>query len=139
MDHELGRPIAERALACGKRKRQLTVRIGAPKKAEDVDWVCPYQIAGLRDSRVEAAYGVDALQALMMALEKIRVRLERAGGNCTWVGGEEGDAGFPRLVPSYFGAAFATRINRQIDRELDRFGRALKSKKNGVRGSKRST
>lgn len=129
MDHELGRPIAERALVHGRKKRQLTVRIGAPKRAEDVDWVCPYQIAGLRDSRVDAAYGVDALQALMMALEGIRVRLEKAGGGCTWVGGEEGDAGFPRLVPSYFGAAFATRINQQIDRELERFGKALKSRR----------
>lgn len=130
MDHELGRVIAERALVCGgKRKRQLTVRLGVPKRAKGVDWVCPYQIAGLRDSRADAAYGVDALQALMMALEAIRVRLEKAGGECTWVGGEEGDAGFPRLVPSYFGAAFAAGINRYIDGELERFGKAIRSKR----------
>ena len=130
MDHELGRPIAERVLVrAGRRKGQLTVRLGAPKKAQDVDWVCPYQIVGLRDSKVGTAYGVDALQALMMALEKIRVRLEKAGSGYTWLGGEEGDAGFPRLVPIYFGAAFATRINQQIDRELERFGKALKSKR----------
>jgi hypothetical protein len=126
MDHELGPPIAERALVRAGRKGQLTVRLGAPKKAQDVDWVCPYQILGLRDSKVGAAYGVDALQALMMALEKIRVRLEKAGSGYTWLGG---DAGFPRLVPSYFGAAFATRINQQIDRELARFGKALKPKR----------
>jgi hypothetical protein len=127
MDHELGRPIAERALICGtRRKKQLTVRLGAPKRAEQVDWVCPYQIVGLGSSRVDAAYGVDALQALMMALEGIRVRIEKAGA-CTWVGGENGDAGFPRLVPTYFGAAFATHINQQIDRELERFGKVVRS------------
>jgi hypothetical protein len=128
VDRQLGRPIAERVLTCGKRKRTLIVRLGMPRKVPRSDWACPYQIVGLRDSRVEDAYGVDSVQALIMALESIRRRLERSRVSCTWMGGEEGDAGFARMVPGFFGFAFSTRINRLIDRELDRFGRSLRKR-----------
>jgi hypothetical protein len=129
MDQALGTPIAERELICERMKRIVRVRLGAPRKAADIDWLCPYQIAGLKKSRVEAAYGVDAFQALMMALEGIRVRLQQADVICTWVGGEKGDSGFPRFVPAFFGATFSARFNRQIDRELTRFGKAIRSKR----------
>lgn len=136
MDHVLGPPIAERELVCEKRKKHVTVRLGAPKKAKDIDWVCPYQIVGLHKSRVDTAYGVDAFQALMMALEGIRVRLKQAGLSCTWVGGEKGDSGFPRFVPAFFGAAFSARVNRQIDLELKRFGKAIRFKRKSPRRGK---
>lgn len=132
MSYELGEVVGERTLHCGRpQRKRITVRVGTPRKAEDVDWVCPYQIKGLDRSRVDLARGLDALQALMMALEAIRLRLEQDGLQCTWQGGEEGDAGFPRVVPAFFGPEFAAKTNRLIDRELERFSKAAERKSKG--------
>lgn len=84
-----------------------------------MDWLCPYQIVGLGGSRVEVAYGLDAIQALQLALEAIRLKLERIS-QCTWEGGDNGDTGFPRSVPSSFGRDFSIRVERHIDVEVAR-------------------
>jgi hypothetical protein len=71
------------------------------------------------------AFGVDSVQALTLALDAVRGALEGAGVRCHWVGGERGDTGFPRYVPTFFGLVLARRINRLIDRELARHGKKL--------------
>jgi hypothetical protein len=87
------------------------------------DWECPFRIAGLGGRVVEYGYGVDAIQALTTALEGIRVALERSGKRLSWIGGNPGDAGFERPVPSALGLHFSRRLNRMIDREVARFVR----------------
>jgi hypothetical protein len=130
MSEELGQVIGERTLRCSglTSRKRITVRLGTPRPAKDVDWLCPYEIDGLGGARVEVAHGLDAMQALMMALEAIRVRLEQDGLQCTWQGGEEGDAGFPRVVPTFFGPAFTATIHRLIDREVERFSKVVEKK-----------
>lgn len=71
------------------------------------------------------AFGVDAIQALIMALEGIRHDLSVANPACRWIGGEKGDFGFPRHVTTAFGFAIARRIDRLIDRELLQYSKIL--------------
>jgi hypothetical protein len=64
---------------------------------------CPYQILGIGDEKVRAAGGVDAIQALQLAMEMIGSELyfklnRRHNNGLRWEGGKDGDLGFP--VPS---------------------------------------
>jgi hypothetical protein len=120
----MGRPfgpiIAMRQLS-GARSRKVTVSLGKPRRMKrGEDWECPFRISG---SAVQYGYGVDAIQALTTALEGIRVTLERSGKRLSWVGGNPGDPGFERPVPSALGVDFSRRLNRIIDREVAQFVR----------------
>jgi len=62
--------------------------------------LCPYQILGIGDEKVRSASGVDAFQALQLAMEMIGAELyfklnRQYGGKLRWEGGREGDLGFP--------------------------------------------
>ena len=121
MAQPVGSIIGTRELSReGSRGKPVTVTLGKPRKRADGDWECAFRIAGLRVRAVQYGYGVDAIQALTTALEGIRVTLERSGQRLAWIGGEAGDAGFERLVPTSFGPAFTSRLNRLIDREINR-------------------
>jgi hypothetical protein len=86
-------------------------------------------IEGIADSRVQKAGGVDALQALLMAIEGIRVALERTGRRFVWLDPKVG-ADIPRFVPTGYGRHFEERINRAIERETKRVWEAkLKNSK----------
>jgi Domain of unknown function (DUF6968) len=104
----------------------VTVILGKPRQLKGGDWECPFQIIGLRIKTTESGYGVDAVQALTMTLEGIRVILEESGQRLSWIGGEPGDPGFGRLIPTSLGPAFSKRLNRIVDREIVRYVRLLK-------------
>lgn len=38
-------------------------------------WICPFQIIGIRDEPVRAIFGVDALQALVLAIHAVPTEL----------------------------------------------------------------
>jgi len=62
--------------------------------------LCPYQILGTGDEKVRYAGGVDAVQALQLAMEKIGAELyfkldRQLGGKLRWEAGQQGDLGFP--------------------------------------------
>lgn len=123
----MGRPfgpiIAVRQLS-GAGSRKVTVSLGKPRRMKrGEDWECPFRIRGLGGSAVQYGYGVDAIQALTTALEGIRVTLERSGKRLSWIGGNPGDSGFERPVPSALGVDFSRRLNRIIDREVAQFVR----------------
>jgi hypothetical protein len=120
MKHNFGEVIGERQLVtkAGKSERATIVRLGKPRKRKDGDWECPFHITGLG---VNHGYGVDGIQALTTALEGIRVLLERNGLALSWLGGEIGNTGFNRLVPTSFGAKFMSRLDRIIDQEIASF------------------
>jgi hypothetical protein len=134
MGLELGMPIAERVLTHGPKKRKrIIVRLGMPRRAELMVWMCPFQISGIGRSRVERALGLDAVQALQLAFAAIRFQLARLRVVATWAGGEEGDPGFPETVPYAFGRAFAARISRLIAREEKLFVREVRRKRKARR------
>jgi len=122
--------VARRVLTeSGLGKRKVTISIGAPRRHPQVDWECPFLIDGIGDSRVQKAGGVDALQALLMAIEGVRVTLERTGRRLVWLDPEVGPD-IPRYIPTVYGRHFEHRINLVIEREMKRAWEAkLKSRK----------
>ena len=123
MKHNFGEIIGERKLhrKVERRNAVITVTLGKPRRRKDSDWECPFHITG---KGIQYGYGVDAIQALTTALEGIRVMLERNGGQFSWLGGDY--TGFDRLVTSSFGAKLNARLNRIIDREIERYVDGLK-------------
>ena len=124
MPIELKPIVAERSLRTADAAvRSVQIRLGMPRPSPKGDWECPYQIVGLGRSRPQLAYGLDGIQALLMALEALRVTIEESGKRLTWQGGESGDNGLPRVVPTFFGLSFAHRVSKLIDQEIERFSR----------------
>jgi hypothetical protein len=113
----LGPVIARRELARVGSSRPVMVEIGKPRRRRTGEWACPYRIRGLGHAAVKHAYGEDAVQALQLAFDGVRVHLEPHGTRLSWVG-EAGFTGFPRFVPYSFGRAFSRRVERFIEREL---------------------
>ena len=57
--------IAERTLVCLKPNGEripVTLRIGKPYRASDVDWACPVALDGLQ-SKLADIHGIDSFQA----------------------------------------------------------------------------
>lgn len=101
-DWGLGTVVAERhfgARNVAGEEREVVLRIGAPipDPRPGGDWCCPYQITGLPHNRASRAFGVDPLQAFLLALQKARAELvfsQRIHSlRLTWL--EQHDWGFP--------------------------------------------
>jgi uncharacterized protein DUF6968 len=99
--------IAERRLDLRRngKSRPITVRIGRPQRdpLPGGDWMCPVEIAGIprRHSIVRASYGVDEVQALLLAFQLIRLELlllQDDGLALTWLEPDGEDLGFPCVV-----------------------------------------
>ncbi len=98
--HNVGKVLAERILdlSTSEGDRQVRVLIGKPQPIpKSVDFFCPYQVVGLSDETVRYAEGVDAAQAIYLALEAVGTYLaatqEARSGRLTWYG--ERTLGFP--------------------------------------------
>lgn len=75
--------------AGGKPPRKITVTIGIPTADGANNWACRLEIAGFGETPYAKTFGgVDALQALMSALEAapLLLRLDARGGRLTWLG-----------------------------------------------------
>jgi hypothetical protein len=95
MTWELGDVIAERlivAVSGDGSRTDVVLRVGkpAPDPLPGGDWGCPWQIAGLGDEAVDVTFGVDSLQALLLAVYAVRVtlaeRADRAAVRLDWFG-----------------------------------------------------
>ncbi len=96
----------------------VTVRLGRPEKVADENWRCLLELDGLTADMRRSVHGVDAIQALQNALEAVATAIRESGRVLTWYGGEPGDAGFRRAVPTYLGPQFASDIEALIEREV---------------------
>ncbi len=129
MRSQLGTIVGIRRLReVGPHRQAIIVKVGKPRKEKGGDWACPFQISGLGPRKIENGHGIDAIQALLMAIEGIRTRLEQSGKQLTWDGGNPGDTGFTRFVPTFFGLDFSKRLDRLIDREVQRFTRIAEAR-----------
>jgi hypothetical protein len=99
---ELGTIVAERVLILEPRGT-VTVQIGLPFTPDDYpdeSW-CPYQIEGLGSDEVRRTIGIDALQALTLALQTVGSTLVSSdhykAGRLKAFASDEGrtDLGFP--------------------------------------------
>ena len=99
----VGEIIAERKLVLsrdGHAPTEIQVLMGKPQNLlNHPDYYCPYQLKGFGDEKVRAAWGVDAFQAMQLAMGTIGVQLEvmgrESGGTIAWDAGVQGDLGFP--------------------------------------------
>lgn len=96
---DVGEVIATRELTLDETGK-VTVLIGKPQQFGDIDWYCPYQKNGIGSNKLKRAEGVDAVQALVLALSKVGAELycsqEYEAGRLSWDGGAvKGDLGFP--------------------------------------------
>jgi hypothetical protein len=96
---DVGEVIASRQFTLDK-AQSVTVVIGKPLQCGDIDWYCPYQKIGIGSGRVMRAQGVDAVQALVLALTMLGAELycskEYEAGRLSWDGGAvKGDLGIP--------------------------------------------
>jgi hypothetical protein len=120
MKRTFGVVVAVRELReVGENGKVVVVKLGEPREAKSGDWACPFRITGLGIRGSQFAYGIDAFQSLLLAIEGIRSALQKSGKRFTWAGGEPGDTGFPRFVPNYFGLEFSTRLEELIEREVE--------------------
>jgi len=101
MTTSLGTIVATRKLVLKSAdgERPVTVRIGMPQLFDDGhDYFCPFEIDGLGANKVLRAGGIDAVQALQLAMTMIGMTIyaseEAAAGQLQWLD-EYGDLGFP--------------------------------------------
>ena len=118
---KIGDIIGVRRLAFRDAQRKtLVVTLGKPRRKGHQDWECPFRIKGSGMARFEFGYGVDALQALTTALEGIRAVLDEIGKPLAWSGVLPDHTGFPRNIPISAGPELLSRLERLVDRELNR-------------------
>ena len=128
-DTHLGTVIAERRLHVrGSPRRTVLVSLGRPRptKGHD-DWNCPFRIAGAGIRVVDSGLGVDAFQALSMALEGIRYHLDRSRTPLV-LDDMFDDPCFNRVIPLLPDPAETRRIERLVDREVRRWTRMLEER-----------
>ena len=111
-DKALGEVLAEREYeatnAHGGEPRKVLLRIGRPRNAPHLDgaWVCPVQILVIGEDDVFDAAGVDAVQALHLAMAMAAASLTYPpqGVTITWLGSS--DLGLPLPDPAAAGFDF---------------------------------
>jgi len=121
-------PIAQRVLATAENpNRSIIVSIGQPELDSDStgDWLCRFQIEGIEDAGPHVVHGADSLQALLLAVEDVRRKLDDSGLLLVWQNNEPSNFCIPRMVPYLFGGTFARDIEQYIDERIQTFGEAL--------------
>jgi hypothetical protein len=106
----------------GKR-RFATAKIGPPRRSGK-DWACRIVISNIGMTAPRLAYGVDPMQAVILALECVRITLSHAGAGWRWIHGEPDETGIPKFVPIAFGRKFASHIESMIDAETEKLAKA---------------
>jgi hypothetical protein len=120
------RVVARRTLRTEGGK-EVEVTISEPVRARPDEWECEFRISGLAREIVARAPGVDSVQALLLAFEGVRAHLAREGERLTWAGGEPGDFGIPRSIPSAFGLEVEKRLAQLVDDEVIRLVEARRA------------
>jgi hypothetical protein len=112
-------------------KLTVKVQLGFPERRND-DFRCAFRVKRLNEGKAVAyAGGVDALQALMNAIEGIATQLRESGRALTWLGG---DPGLRRQVPIFLGPEVATEIESFIETKIEAFIQRKKSRAEGKLG-----
>ena|ERR1700680_2453214 len=91
--------IAKRCfkIRCGTGNIEVPIRIFIPEEVDGA-WQCRYEIIWPSDAKVSAAHGLDAVQAILLALQKIGIEIYASeyheSGRLVWI--EQGQGyGFP--------------------------------------------
>lgn len=109
--------------------RTLTAVVYKAVRCPPHAWCAEFAVRGQKTIIRGRAFGVDQLQALLLAVQGLRLKLEALGAELRWIGGEHGDTGIPRLIPIAFGLEFSKRAERVLDKEVTRFVRGSGQKR----------
>ena len=109
----------------GTKQREAVARLGFPRidESNPGEWICPFQIHGLKDNLLRWARSNDGLLSLTIASSFIRRSLDRLKDVSSdivpyWVV-------FPRTVPFCYGDEFHWRLCEILDAEIKKKGRQL--------------
>jgi hypothetical protein len=109
----------------GAKQREAIARLGFPRPDESNpgEWICPFQIHGLKDDLVRWARSNDGLLSLTIASSFIRRSLDRLKDVSSeivpyWVV-------FPRHVPFCYGPEFHWHLCKMLDAEIKKKNRQL--------------
>ncbi len=97
------------------------------------EWICEIRISGLAHEVVDRVRGVDSLQALMEALQCIRLHLNGAGEGLTWYGNEAGVFGIPRPIPDYYGVEIERHLEKLVSDEVIRLAKEKRATRKPIK------
>jgi hypothetical protein len=121
--------VAERTLTTKSSSEPVTLTVERPTHDGD-DWACKFSVLGAGIEIREVAYGLDSVQALLLAFEGARRLIDGLPLALAWAG-DPNHCGLPRCVPLFYGAEFAARLERVVDREIERFAVSAQQGRNG--------
>jgi hypothetical protein len=94
------RRIAARRTFRSSRGRPVVLTLGVPRPVPGSDWGCAVQITGLGSPwrRPRYVFGIDAVQALHLAMKVATAALEAAKPPLVWLG-DPGELMLPKFLP----------------------------------------
>ena len=119
------RRIAARRVYKAPSGKPVVVTLGVPQAVPGSDWGCPVQITGLNTfwSRPRYVFGIDALQALHLAMKCADVVLQTSKQKLKWLGQSE-DLGMPKFLPA-LPKPHQDRLEAMVEREATKFWRSV--------------
>ncbi|WJR76463.1 hypothetical protein [Bradyrhizobium sp. NP1] len=107
------------AFRFGVQQRPAEARLEFPRPDEvhANEWVCSFQVHGLKDDRIRHACGRHGLQALVIASDVIRKLLDRTK-NISF-DGPAYELVFPRYIPICGGLEFHRELCKLIDTKIE--------------------
>jgi hypothetical protein len=113
--------IASRTIKRFSTGEEVSITLGIPKEVGHDRWECLLEIKGLKKAHRHRVIGGDSLQALLLAIEEARYKLEEDGGRFVWVDIEpDYGSGLPRFIPTGMGPRFEQRIDIALESESRR-------------------
>jgi hypothetical protein len=97
------RRIAARRVFESGNGKAVVLTLGVPRRLPGSDWGCAVQITGLQSGwrKPRYVFGIDALQALHLAMKCAAAVLDSVKPPLMWLG-ERGDLGMPRFLMPRF-------------------------------------
>lgn len=133
-----GRVVAEREYKVGR--ETILLQIGTPHRASwKTDFYCPIRLVRAGKPQLKRVFGIDSVQALMLAFDLAKVLLETTSPKIRWFAGERpGDVGIYRRLTTGLGMDFDQGIERMVDKAILKRTRELerRHKARSKRGSR---
>ena len=123
-------PIAVRRFSVlDKPDHEVVLTIGKPRpdpRSEGRDWMCSVLIEGIPKERRRRICGIDAIQALQLALDYARRELDASGLDITWLEPHTpGDYGLPFSADTTYGVFFQHRLEQYMEQQTLEMGTAV--------------
>ena len=134
---KMGTIIARRVFTVAEtRRRHVVVAFGMPRAVPGWDWACPVSVKGLPGLRStpRPVFGIDALQALELALQYARATLWRHAPRLSWLD-HRGDLGLAGSIPSYLPRKVQAKFESEVRRASIKFWRDERQKRAAKRAS----